>query len=95
MVDTINNKQLFLKKLIYRSKYTGMKETDLLLGNFAENHLKNFSYEELTSYEKLLNTSDLRIWRLSINKELTNDEKEKSIIKLIKEFGTIFDVWWK
>ncbi len=92
MVDTINNKQLFLKKLIYRSKYTGMKETDLLLGNFAENHLKNFSYEELISYEKLLNTSDLRIWRLSINKELTNDEKEKSIINLIKEFGTIFDV---
>ena len=92
MVDTINNKQLFLKKLIYRSKYTGMKETDLLLGNFAKNHLKNFSYEELISYEKLLNTSDLRIWRLSINKELTNDEKEKSIINLIKEFGTIFDV---
>ena len=95
MVDTYNNKQLFLKKLIYRSKYTGMKETDLLLGRFADKFLKNLTYEELAAYEKLLNSSDLRIWRLSVNKELTKDEKEKSIIKLIKEFGTIFDVWWK
>ena len=92
MVDTLNNKQLFLKKLIYRSKYTGMKETDLLLGNFAENHLKKFTYKELNKYEKLLNSGDLRIWRLSINKELTYDEKEESIIKLIKEFGTFIDV---
>ena len=36
MADNINNKQLFLKKLIYRSKYTGMKETDLLLVNFQK-----------------------------------------------------------
>ena len=36
MVDTYNNKQLFLKKLIYRSKYTGIKETDILLGKFAD-----------------------------------------------------------
>tara|TARA_B100001175_G_C18990498_1_gene394146 strand:- start:104 stop:382 length:279 start_codon:yes stop_codon:yes gene_type:complete len=92
MVDGYNNKQLFLKKLIYRSKYTGMKETDLLLGRFSEKYLKRFTYGELITYEKLLNSSDLRIWRLSINKELTKDEKEKSIIKLIKEFGTIFDV---
>lgn len=92
MVDTLNNKQLFLKKLIYRSKYTGMKETDLLLGNFAKNHLKKFTYKELNKYEKLLNSGDLRIWRLSTNKELTYDEKEESIIKLIKEFGTFIDV---
>ena len=92
MLDEYNNKQLFLKKLIYRSKYTGMKETDLLLGKFAEKHLKNFTYKELTAYEKLLKLGDIRIWRLSTNQELTENQKERSIIKLIKEFGTIFDV---
>ena len=54
MADNINNKQLFLKKLIYRSRYTGMKETDLLLGKFSKKHLHNLSYEDLISYEKLI-----------------------------------------
>ena len=91
MADILNNKQLFLKKLIYRSKYTGMKETDLLLGRFSVKYLSNFSYKQLLSYEKLLNSSDPRIWRLATSNELPENNKEKFIIDLIKEFGTVFD----
>ncbi len=91
MADNINNKQLFLKKLIYRSRYTGMKETDLLLGKFSKKHLHNLSYEDLISYEKLLNEGDPRIWQLSINRDIPYSKKEKVIIDLIKDFGTVFD----
>ena len=41
----MNNRNVFIKKLIYRSKYTGTRETDILLGNFAENHLKHLDDE--------------------------------------------------
>jgi succinate dehydrogenase flavin-adding protein (antitoxin of CptAB toxin-antitoxin module) len=82
----LENRTIWIKKLIYRSKYTGTKETDLLLGNFAENYLTKLNDDQLMNYEKLLVSGDPRIWRLSIDVEKTDNEKEKNIISLIKEF---------
>ena len=82
----MKNRDIWVKKLIYRSKYTGTRETDLLLGNFAEKYLKNLNDDELLSYEKLLISGDPRIWRLSIDIEQSNDEKENIIVELIKNF---------
>ena len=86
MVDDFNNKQIFLKKLIYRSKYTGTKETDLLLGKFSDVHLPKLTYKELLAYEKLLSSGDPRIWKLSVNLEISYDVKEKKLINLIKKY---------
>jgi succinate dehydrogenase flavin-adding protein (antitoxin of CptAB toxin-antitoxin module) len=82
----LENRSLYIKKLIYRSKYTGTRETDILLGSFAEKRLANLSDDKLLIYEKLLDSGDPRIWRLSIDIEQTNSEKENTIISLIKEF---------
>ena len=80
----MNNRNVFIKKLIYRSKYTGTRETDILLGNFAENHLKNLDDENLLAYQALLNSGDPRIWRLSIDIEKSKSSKENFLIDLIK-----------
>ena len=82
----MENRDIWIKKLIYRSKYTGTRETDLLLGNFAEKYLKNLNDDELLSYEKLLISGDPRIWRLSIDIEQSDDKKENIIVELIKNF---------
>ena len=82
----MQNRNIFIKKLIYRSKYTGTRETDLLLGNFAVNYLEKLNDEELVSYQELLESGDPRIWRLSIEVETTNIQKEKAIIKMIKDY---------
>ena len=82
----MDNRTVFIKKLIYRSKYTGTRETDILLGNFAENHLKNLDDDDLFAYQDLLNSGDPRIWRLSIDIEKSKSSKEKFLIHLIKEF---------
>lgn len=82
----MENRNLYIKKLIYRSKYTGTRETDILLGSFAEKYLVNLSDDNLFTYEKLLDSGDPRIWRLSIDMEQTNSEKENIIINLIREF---------
>ena len=86
----MNNRNVFIKKLIYRSKYTGTRETDILLGNFAENHLKNLDDENLIAYQALLNSGDPRIWRLSIDIEKSETSKENFLIDLIKEFNRCF-----
>ncbi len=82
----MKNRSVFIKKLIYRSKYTGTRETDILLGKFAENYLYKLSDDNLLSYEKLLQSGDPRIWRLSIDVEKTKSDKEEFIINLIKEY---------
>ena len=82
----MKNRDIWIKKLIYRSKYTGTRETDLLLGNFAEKYLKNLKDDALLSYEKLLISGDPRIWRLSIDIEQSDDKKENIIVELIKNF---------
>ena len=40
------------KRLVYRSAYTGTKETDLLLGYFAAHHIETFA--------RLFNLSQVR-----------------------------------
>lgn len=82
----LDNRNIFIKKLIYRSKYTGTRETDILLGNFAEIHLKNLHDDDLLAYQDLLNSGDPRIWRLSIDIEKSKSSKENFLIDLIKEF---------
>jgi len=82
----LNDRTVFIKKLIYRSKYTGTRETDILLGNFADNHLKNLDDSDLLAYQDLLDSGDPRIWRLSIDIEKSKSSKENFIIDLIKEF---------
>ena len=82
----MDNRNIFIKKLIYRSKYTGTRETDILLGNFADIHLKNLDDDNLLAYQDLLNSGDPRIWRLSIDIEKSKSSKENSLIDLIKEY---------
>ena len=82
----MENRNNFIKKLIYRSKYTGTRETDILLGDFADNFINNLNDDELLAYQKLLDSGDPRIWRLSIDIEKTNSEKEKLIVQMIKKY---------
>ena len=53
-----------LKRLAYRSKYTGTKELDVLLSRFVELHLADFTEPQLDLYEHLLEAEnpDLYMW---------------------------------
>ena len=53
-----------IKRLAYRSRYTGTKETDVFLGQFAVRHLHTLSPEMLDEYEALIENADpdLYLW---------------------------------
>lgn len=51
MTDSLDARR---KRLIHRSLYTGMKETDLLLGVFARAAVPHMSPAELDLYETML-----------------------------------------
>ncbi|MFC4270295.1 succinate dehydrogenase assembly factor 2 [Sneathiella chungangensis] len=75
------------KRLIHRSRYTGMKETDLLLGGFAGKYLGDFSMQELDIYEALLEAGDPNIYVWAVGREPVPEEYQTSVMKKLQEYG--------
>jgi antitoxin CptB len=46
------------KRLKYRSWHRGTRESDLIMGRFADAHLAGFDADQLDRYEALLECSD-------------------------------------
>ncbi len=51
-----------IRRLIYRSSYTGTKETDKILGAFSREVLTTLDDAGLDAYEELLEYGDPAIW---------------------------------
>lgn len=52
------------KLLLYRSWHRGCKETDLLLGRFAKEHIEILTEEELEQYESVVTMDDNNLYKL-------------------------------
>ena len=77
-----------IRRLIYQSSYTGTRETDLLLGQFANRYLKKLEDQQLDDYEALLSQGDQNIlaWvrgDLKIPANLNG-----TVFLLVKDFNT-------
>ncbi|HUN52009.1 MAG TPA: succinate dehydrogenase assembly factor 2 [Candidatus Sulfotelmatobacter sp.] len=76
------------RRLIYRSSYTGMKETDILLGAFARRYLPGFSAEQLDRYERLLEThSDAELFAWATGRETPPAAWRDAIVELLCNFN--------
>ena len=74
------------RKIKYRSEYRGIKEMDLLLGNFVKKYVNSFNYEELVDLYEILQLDDDIIFKwysgASNNKEIV----ENNVTNLLKNF---------
>lgn len=75
------------KKLLHRSRYTGMKETDLMLGRFANKYIKVFTDEELGIYEILLKAGDPSIYAWAVGREEVPAEYDTSVMAKLRKFA--------
>ena len=55
-------RELWLKRLRYRSWHRGCKETDLVLGRYCDARLETLSEAEMKKFEALLDEDDADIW---------------------------------
>lgn len=78
-----------IRRLVYQASYTGMKETDLLLGHFAKHHLADLTDQELGDFERLLDAGDDRIYAWVMGNDVLPAEHDTRVFALIKEFKTI------
>jgi antitoxin CptB len=83
MTETLEARR---KRLRYRSTYTGTKETDLLLGAFAEAHLEQLGEADLDDYENLLEIEDPRLYTWISGQEQAPEEYETPVLRMIRGF---------
>ena len=74
------------RRLVYKSSYTGTRETDLLLGHFAKTHLADLCDADLTDFENLLAAGDQRIYAWVTGNEPVPDVYNTAVFKLIKNY---------
>ncbi len=55
-------RELWLKRLTYRSWHRGCKETDLVLGTYCTQNLERLSETDMQRFEHFLDEDDAEIW---------------------------------
>ena len=82
---TIKNIEILKKQILYRSSYTGTKETDLLYKKFIANKINNFTHKELVQLSSLFNElSDTDILLILTRKIKPHSNYEYLFNKLMK-----------
>ena len=76
-----------LKRLRYRSWHRGWKETDLILGEFADENLDKMSATEVDIYEQLLDENDADIWDWLVGKLPPKNPAYTPILAELKAYG--------
>ena len=82
----MNNKEIIIKKIIYRSSHRGSKEMDLLLGKFVKKIIKDLSYSNLTELEKILEIEDEVLFQWFFNKKDSYLIPNNKISQLLRDF---------
>jgi len=82
----MTDKENLKKRIIYRSAHRGSKEMDLLLGNFVNKYINEFSYDELKDLEKLLLSEDDSLYKIYFDKSTNLQMPNTKVLKMLKNF---------
>ena len=74
------------KRLLFRSWRRGTRESDLLLGSFAERHLSAWGAAELDGYERLLEASDAAIFDWIGGRASPPPDQDAELLRLLADF---------
>lgn len=62
MADT-TTRDIRIKRMTYRSWHRGCKETDIILGHYADHQLAKLDDAQLDLFEQFLDEQDADIWK--------------------------------
>ena len=82
----MNSINLLRKKILYRSEYRGIKETELLLNVFVKKYINDFSIVELKQLDDLLNIDDDSLFKWYLNKKIEIKIPNNKVSKLLKNY---------
>lgn len=74
------------KKLLYRARYRGFKEADMVIGRFAEAHLGSMTDEQVETFRLLLEVPDQQLYAWVIGREDAPDNYKSDVLTMIQGF---------
>jgi len=74
------------KRLLFRSKYRGIKEADLLLGSFADRYLAEFGSTQMDEYEALLEENDADLLDWITGRATPPAERQSEVLTLLMAY---------
>jgi len=75
------------KRLLFHCTHMGMKENDVMFGDFAKAHLADMSDVDVEDLEALLKNSDLDLFKWVLGKLPVPDEWDTPIMKRLQDFN--------
>ena len=75
------------KRLLFRSWHRGTRESDLILGRFADTHLAGFDEAQLDRYEALLDCADADIFDWVAGRAAPPPEHDHDVTRLLISFS--------
>ena len=72
-------------RLRFRSWHRGTREMDLILGSFADKHLRAFTPEQVARYEALLDENDPDIYDWIMGSEPPPPAHDNDVMRLLRE----------
>ena len=75
------------KRLLFRSRHMGMRETDILLGAFARESLASLDDGLLDEYEALLDEADADLLKWILQRERAPERIPARILNLVIQFN--------
>ena len=80
----MTSQELRLKRLLYRAKYRGCKETDYLLGDFFYDQIDQIKIFGLELCEKFLSEDDMLIYDWLLAKEICPNHYQNLVLAIQK-----------
>ena len=74
----------FRKKMLWRATHRGMKEMDLMLGGYANEHLSTMNDKEIDEFNNILEISDANLHDWITEKTQTPQEFQTPLFDAIK-----------
>jgi antitoxin CptB len=79
------------RRLLFRSWHRGIRETDLLLGRFADSHIADLSDADLDEYERLLEVPDHDLYGWITGEGVTPPSYQTSLFGRLRDFHRTLD----
>ena len=80
------NKEEIKNRIIYRAKYRGSKEMDILISSFVKSIIETLNPEELEYLEELVNIDDENLLKLNKGIKSNLSIKKNKVIILFENY---------
>ena len=82
----MTNKEILIKKILYRSTHRGTKEMDMLLGNFVKFYINTLNDIELNDLQNLILLEDEVIYKWYSGNSVKNLVPINKVTDLLRKF---------